>query len=287
MDVYVALDIGGTKLMVAAIDPAGGILASLRAPTPRSPSEGLRLLSTMARECARGNRIRSIGASIGGPLNWRTGVVSPLHQPEWRGIPLKALMEREFGCPFQVDVDTNVAALGEWKARRGVPRRLLYLTLSTGMGGGFVVDGRLFRGASGEHPEVAHQAVSWRGPGRAPLCECGASGCLEERVSGNGIRRRFGKPAEELSSDEWAEVGRSLGEGLRNLATILVPDLIAVGGGVALGGGERLLGPARDAARSALKLVPFPPVELSALGYDTALRGALALALEGAGLLGD
>ena len=277
MDAVVGLDIGGTKILAAAAGPDGAPLRTLRRPTPSSLAEGLRLLTSMTRECAPGATIRSIGASIGGPLDWREGVVSPLHQPSWRAVPLKAIMEKEFRCPFAVDVDTNVAALGEWKARGRKPRRLLYLTISTGMGGGFVVDGQLFRGANGEHPEVAHQML---GNAATARCECGATGCLEELVSGNGIRRRFGKPAEALTDPEWTEVGRDLGQGLRNLITILAPDLIAVGGGVAIGAGEKLLGPAREAAAGSVKLVALPPVEPSILGYDTALRGALALALE-------
>jgi len=277
MDVHVALDIGGTKILAAAADRNGVLLRTVRRPTPASLDEGLRLLKDLARECAAGARILSMGAAVGGPLEWRTGVVSPLHQPAWRAVPLKAIFEEEFRCPFAVDVDTNAAALGEWKARGAIHRRLLYLTISTGMGGGMVVDGALYRGANGEHPEVAHQVV---GGADGPRCECGASGCLEERVSGSGIRRRFGKPAEQLTDGEWAEVGRDLGHGLRNLVTILAPDLIAIGGGAAIGAGEKLLGPARETAASSLKLVRLPPVELSALGYDTALRGAVVLAME-------
>jgi predicted NBD/HSP70 family sugar kinase len=275
MDVVVALDIGGTKVLAAAAGREGAPLRTLRRPTPASLEEGLQLLASMARECAAGARIRAVGASIGGPLDWKEGVVSPLHQPSWRAVPLKALLEKEFGCPFGVDVDTNVAALGEWEARGRLPRRLLYLTISTGMGGGFVVDGHLYRGANGEHPEVAHQWI-----GSDARCECGAVGCLEERVSGNGIRRRFGKPAEQLADAEWSEVGLDLGRGLRTMTTLLAPDLIAIGGGVAIGAGERLLGPAREVAAASLKLLALPPVELSALGYDTALQGALALARE-------
>jgi predicted NBD/HSP70 family sugar kinase len=282
MDVTVALDIGGTKLLVAAAGPDGRLLKSLKSPTPAGLEDGLRLLKEMARECAGGRRIRAIGASIGGPLDRVTGVVSPLHQPAWRAVPLKAILEREFGCPFQVDVDTNVAALAEWQARPGTSRRLLYITVSTGIGGGFVVDGKIFRGAGGVHPEIAHQSASWNGSSHDVICECGARGCLEELASGNGIRRRYGKPAEQLSDEEWAQVGRHLGQGLRNLATILVPDLIAIGGGVACGAGERLLGPARDVAASNLKLVPVPRIESSVLGVETALRGGILLAANGA-----
>jgi len=283
VDVYVALDIGGTKFMVAAAGPDGTILRTLKAPAPVDCGEGLTLLRTMALDCSGRHRIRSVGAAVGGPLDRRTGIVSPLHQPGWRNVPLKAILERDLECPLFLDVDTNVAALGEWKARRGAAQRLLYLTISTGVGGGFVLDGTIYRGAGGSHPEVAHQAVPWKGSFKDVTCECGARGCLEELVSGNGIRRRYGKPPESLSDDEWAEVGHNLGQGLRNLSTIYLPDVIAIGGGVAFGAGERLLGPARRTAAAQLKLVPVPRIEPSVLGYETALQGGILLAMEGPG----
>ena len=96
MDVYVALDIGGTKILAAAAGRDGKPLRTLRQPTPASLEEGLTLLSSMARECAAGATIRAIGASIGGPLDWKEGVVSPLHQPAWRSVPLKRLFEPLF-----------------------------------------------------------------------------------------------------------------------------------------------------------------------------------------------
>ena len=181
-------------------------------------------------------------------------------------------------------MDTNVAALGEYELGEYAASRLLYLTLSTGMGGGFVIDGKIYRGGmGGAHPEVGHQAIPFRcaHPERVQ-CECGAPDCLEGLVSGNGIRRIYGKPAEELDAAEWQEVAWNLGMGLRNLAALYAPDVIVIGGGLSRQG-EKLLGPARDAMISHLKLVPAPRVLVSKLGYETALRGALVLAREAAG----
>jgi predicted NBD/HSP70 family sugar kinase len=278
MSLYIGLDIGGTKLMVAASDAAGRILRRVREPTPLGLDEGLDLLHQMIAQVAEGEAIAGIGAAIGGPLDARLGVVSPLHQPRWRNVPLRALMEARWGCPFAVDIDTNVAAVGEYAAG-ATASRLLYLTLSTGMGGGFLIDGKIYYGMREAHPEVAHQAIPYRCafPERV-ACDCGAPDCLEALVSGSGIRRIYGKAAEQLSDAEWAEVAYNLGQGLRNLATIYAPDLIILGGGVAVGGGERLLGPARQVMISHLKLVPAPEVRLSQLGYDTALHGALEIA---------
>lgn len=220
-----------------------------------------------------------MGAAIGGPLDWEQGIVSPLHQPAWRNVPLKAMMESKWGCAFRVDVDTNVAAVGEYRWGGILAKRFLYLTLSTGMGGGFLVDGQIYRGQDGAHPEVGHQSINFRSSNlRAVQCECGAPDCLEALVSGNGIRRIYGKPAEALTSQEWDEVAYNLGQGLRNMAVLYAPDLIRIGGGVAVGGGENFIHAAKIVMEEHLKLVPAPQVELSRLGYDTALRGAIAMA---------
>jgi predicted NBD/HSP70 family sugar kinase len=279
MAIYIGLDIGGTKLMVAAADAQGAIVRRVRAATPLDLEEGLALLHRMIAEVAAGDQIAAIGAAIGGPLDAVRGIVSPLHQPEWREVPLKALMEQRWGCPFYVDVDTNVGAVGEYDSGAVRCRRFLYITLSTGMGGGYLVDGKIYRGMGEAHPEIGHQAINFRcaHPERIS-CECGAPDCLEALISGNGIRRIYGKPAEQLDDQEWAEVAYNLGQGLRNLAAIYLPDLIVLGGGVAVGGGERLIAAARQVMAERLRLVPIPDVRLSDLGYDTALRGAIAIA---------
>jgi glucokinase len=281
MPIYIGLDIGGTKLMVAAADGAGAILRRTRESTPQGLQAGLDLLHRMIAEVSAGEPIAAIGAAIGGPLDAERGIVSPLHQPEWRDVPLKALMEQRWGCPFYVDVDTNVAAMGEYAAGAAC-RRFLYITLSTGMGGGYLIDGEIYRGMREAHPEIGHQAINFscEHPERV-ICECGAPDCLEALISGNGIQRIYGKPAEQLDDREWAEVAYNLGQGLRNLAAIYLPDLIVLGGGVAIGGGERLIAAARRVMAERLHLVPAPEVRLSRLGYDTALRGAITIAGRG------
>lgn len=282
----VGLDIGGTKLMVAAADPHTlHATATETAATPGGLEDGIDLLHTLIGRVTHGASIRGIAAAIGGPLDWQTGVVSPLHQPAWRQVPLGRIMRDRWQVPFRCDVDTNVAALGEYHLGEYTESRLLYLTLSTGMGGGLVIDGRIYRGGmGGVHPEVGHQAVPFRcsHPERVQ-CECGAPDCLEGLISGNAIRRIYGKPPEELAPAEWQEVAWNLGMGLRNLAAIYAPDVIVIGGGLARQG-EKLLEPARAVMTAHLKLVPAPRVTVSKLGYDTALRGALVLAREAAGL---
>ena len=279
---YVGLDIGGTKLLVASADANGRILSRVQEPTPPGVDAGLDTLNRMITTVLGDHSVKAIGAAAGGPLDWRHGTVSPLHQPEWKNVPLKSLMEERWQCPFSVDVDTNVAALGEYHFGGERSPRFLYLTLSTGMGGGLLFDGRIYRGMGDGHPEVGHHGISYRCSNPERLaCECGAPDCLEALISGNGIRRIYGKPAQELDEQEWQEVGYNLGQGLRNLAAIYLPDVIVLGGGVAVGGGESLIAQSVMVMKDNLRLVQAPEVRLSRLGYDTALMGTIAVAIHG------
>ena len=168
------------------------------------------------------------------------------------------------------------AALAEHDHAEIKAPKLLYLTLGMCMGGGFVVDGQVYRGMNGAHPEVGHQSVPYRvKTGRIVVCHCGSNGCLEALVSGRGIRHLYQKPPEDLNADEWEEVAWNLGQGLRNLATIYLPDVIVISGAVAFGARDTLLMPAIEVMRDHLKIVPHPKVQLSDLGEHNVLRGAI------------
>ncbi len=282
MSLYIGLDIGGTKLMVAAADGNGKILRKIRTPTSDTLHDDLDALNQMIGEVAYRENILGMGAAIGGPLDWKTGVVSPLHQPDWKEVPLKKIMEKRWGCPFYVDIDTNVAALGEYYMTDLDVSRFLYITLSTGMGGGFLLNGKVYRGDNDAHPEIGHQSVAYRSSNpQAVQCECGAPDCLEALVSGNGIQRIYGKRAEKLTETERDEVAFNLGLGLRNAATFYAPNLIRIGGGVAVGSGKSFIKKAAKVMSQHLYIVPPPIVELSHLGYETTLRGAIVIAIKG------
>jgi glucokinase len=277
MDVYIGLDIGGTKLMAACYDKDFNELKRVKYPTPVGLDDGINLLHKMISELHENNKILGIGAAIGGPLDVQRGIVSPLHQPEWRNIPLKDIIEKKWNVPFFVDVDTNVAALGEYHIGGYKEKYFLYITISTGMGGGYLVDGKIYEGKC--HPEIGHQTINYRCSKPENInCECGVEDCLEAIVSGNGIRRIYGKPAEQLNDDEWDEVAYNLGQGLRNIATILAPELIVFGGGVSIGGGEKFINKVRSYMCSHIQLVKAPAIQLSCHGYDTALIGAAYIA---------
>jgi predicted NBD/HSP70 family sugar kinase len=282
MTIFIGLDIGGTKIMVAAADEKGNIVHRKRASTPINLEDGLNVLHRMIEEVSKGEEVQAIGAAIGGPVDWRNGIVSPLHQSTWREVPLKQIMEAQWDCPFFVDVDTNIAAIGEYYVGKVSASSFLYVTISTGMGGGFIHNGKLFRGHNNSHPEIAHQSIHWTCsfPERI-ICECGAPDCLEALISGNGIRRVYGKPAQLLGKTEWEEVAYNLGQGLRNLAVLYAPEEISIGGGVAVSAGNWFLPHAVKVMHDYLRLVPPPHVQISRLGYDTALIGAIAVAING------
>ena len=283
MSLYVGLDVGGTKLLVASANREGKVVRRVREDTPLDLAEGIDALHRMIGAVVGDKAPAAIGAAVGGPLDRERGIVSPLHQPRWRDVPLREILEERWSCPLFVEVDTDAAALGEHRFGGGTASRLLYVTLSTGIGGGFLVDGEIYRGAGGGHPEIGHQSVRLRcsHPERVE-CECGVPDCLEALVSGNGIRRVYGKLAEDLDANEWLEIAYHLGQGLRNLAAIYLPDEIVLGGGVAMGAGAKLVDAAAEIMRDHLRLAAAPTVRSSRLGHDTPLMGAIALALRGA-----
>ena len=189
------IDIGGTKLAVVVTDSSGEILHKERIPTEaeRGPQEIINSLCAMSRQAmarcgASVETIGGIGVSCGGPLDTSTGIVySPPNLPNWDAIPLKSLIERELSLPCRVENDANAGALAEmyFGAGRGY-RNVVYMTMSTGIGGGLILDGKLFRGTSDTAGEVGHMTILPDGP----LCGCGKRGCLEALCSGPSIARR-------------------------------------------------------------------------------------------------
>ena len=263
--------------MAASFDADFNELKRVKYPTPVSLNSGIELLHKSIMEVADKSKIFGIGAAAGGPLNPVTGIISPLHQPQWKDVPLKEIIESSWNCPFYIDVDTNVGAVGEYHLGNYSERYFLYITLSTGMGGGFLVDGRIYQGKC--HPEVGHQSINYRCSYPENIsCECGVEDCLEAMVSGNGIRRVYGKPAEQLSNEEWDEVAYNIAQGLRNITAILSPEVIVLGGGISVGGGNILLNKIENYLQKNLHLVQPPQLKLSCHGYDTALIGAAYIA---------
>jgi glucokinase len=290
-----AVDIGGTKIAVGAIAPDGRIATRLECPTApeRGFSSAIREIVEMLREAERGvgGPYAGIGIACPGPLDPFTGVIGDVGTlPGWQGGNLNRELEREFGVRVAVENDADAAALAEacWGAAKGAAR-FIYITVSTGIGGGIILDGELYRGVDGAHPELGHQVIDASGP----LCYCGAHGCWESLASGpamaawmRGVRpdRANLTAADicELARLGDADAGRAveregeyLGLGLANLVTLFTPGVIALGGGV-MKSSSLFLDRARAVIRRICTQVPSEKTELrlASLGADTGLVGA-------------
>ena len=294
-----AVDIGGTKIAAGMVDGKGGILCRLESPTEpeRGFDHALARISSMLRE-ASGRvdaPVTGIGIGCTGPIDPFTGVVGKVDfLPGWEGGNLAEGLGREFKVPVALENDADAAALGEagWGSGRG-KQNFIYVTISTGIGGGIILDGKLYRGVDGAHPEIGHHVIDATGP----LCFCGAHGCWERLASGPAMVDWFTSqlsaqeklPAildareiceravrgDELCRKAVEREAFYLGLGLANLVTLFTPDAIALGGGV-MKSAHLFLDPAREVVRQNCGLVPFEKTELllASLGPDTALAGA-------------
>jgi glucokinase len=297
-----ACDFGGTKLSAAVIEAAAldqpgaawrGHLRRL-SPPGASGQTDIEMMMGMGRELLGEERPSHIGISFGGPVDFNSGVVRLSHHvPGWENVPLQQQFEHAFQASVRVDNDANVAALGEWRfgAGRGVAD-LLYVTVSTGVGGGWILDGRPYRGTQGLAGEIGHTVVDPNGP----LCLCGKRGCVERLASGpymaQDVAAARGIPVAQLSGKlvaEWAALGEEtavailergawgLGVGLGNAANLLNPSRILLGGGVTKSG-DRWWQLVRQTARAtALPEIQFD-IAPAALGDDAPLWGGVALA---------
>ncbi len=305
-----ALDIGGTKLAVAMVTPDGRTHAFLSEPTEkhRGPESVIARLFDLGRRSIAAAGIGepiAVGISCGGPLDAAAGVLTrPLHLPGWIDIPIVAMAEEEFGVPAVVENDATAAVLGEHRfgAAQGADIAL-YLTLSTGVGGGSIIDGRLHRGAAGNGGEFGHITV--RPGGRD--CLCGRRGCLEAYASGTSIAARAADllaasdrdsslrelPAvraehvsaaastgDPLAGDVWSETTDLLGQAVTDLVNLFEPHVVVLGGGVTRSG-PQLLDPVRHIVHTtAMAPAARATVTLAALGDEVCVVGAGVLALD-------
>ena len=254
------------------------MLRSASRPTPRAtdPEEVFAALTAAVGEVDAAD-VRAIGVGSGGPMSAGGATVSPLNIPGWRDFPLLARLSRSYALPTAVDNDAKALAVGEaWTGAGHGVRNFLAMVVSTGVGGGLVVDGRLLGGASGNAGHVGHVVVV---PGGAP-CGCGGAGCLEAEISGTAIGRRLGGPAAGAGPDEVSRAGHLLGLGLASVVNLLDLSVVLVGGSVALGFGAPFFAAANAALheRSRLGYTRDCWVVPVGLGADGPLVGAGGLA---------
>lgn len=283
-----ALDIGGTKIAGGLVDPDGRLLRHATRPTGADP---LRSLLEVVAELEVG-AVDGIGIGCAGPIDTVAGTVSPINIPAWRGFPLVARVRELVGAPVSLAGDAVCVALGEhWVGAGQGSDAMLGMVVSTGIGGGLVLDGRPFGGLTGNAGHVGHVVVE---PDGDP-CTCGGRGCVETVASGPNLvrwaraRGWVGEDARALAEDARAEnvvaaeafrrCGQAVGLAIVATAAVCDLDLAVVGGGVAQTG-DLLFEPVRDAlaTHARLSYLRGLRVEPAKLGTTAGLYGAAALA---------
>lgn len=294
-----AVDIGGTKIAVGVVDDRGKLLSRMECPTDAHLGYGVSLqrITKMLRETARDAQVDISGIGIGS-----TGMVYPASGmfgdvdflPGWKGFNLVEDLSREFKVKAALENDADASALGEatWGAGKGTSR-LIYVTVGTGIGGGIIVDGQIYRGADMSHPEIGHHVIETAGP----VCSCGFHGCWESLATGPAMAAWFeahtakdenytgkvtaekicelARQGDELAMQAVEHEAYYLGLGLANLINLFVPDMIVLGGSV-MKSADLLLDGIRQVIRQGCRFVPFERTELvlASLGENANLIGA-------------
>jgi len=308
MSVYIAVDLGETHIRAASYHQNDTTPIRYKKIKTRAKNERIfaRILSLIEDVSPEEKHVMAIGIAAPGPINPRTGVViATPNIPEWQDFPLTEKLSAYFGIPAYLGNDANLAGLGEWRYGAGQSHNhLLYLTISTGVGGGVICDGHLLEGAHGLGGELGHVTVLAGGP----RCSCGQHGHLEALASGtaiaNYVRGQLDDPTREsslrsrsdwgakaiaeaaqegdpLAVEAYQRAGKYLGIGIASFLHIFNPTIVILGGGVSYSG-ELLFTPMRES----LQKHAFNPSYLedlviapAALGDNAGLLGALALAV--------
>lgn len=312
-----AVDLGGTKIIIAVISHQGEIIARQNYNTlaDEGPQAVINRIFSGIEEVLGQNNLKpsqlsAISIAAAGIIDIKNGVITDApNLPGWHNIPLRSVVEEKFKLTTFLINDADAAALGEHRfgAGKGL-NNLILLTLGTGVGGGIIINGKLYLGSSGSAAEIGHMIIDVNGP----RCQCGKNGCLEAFVSGSAIAAEAksrisqgGKSSliemadgkieditaekvylaaekgDSLASEVISRAAYFLGIGVVNLVNILNPEMVIIGGSVA-GMGDILLGPVRQVVKEkafpllsqAVKIVP------ARLGNDAGIFGAAIFALE-------
>ncbi len=314
-ELVAGVDLGGTKILTVLADHSGRVLARVKVPTGARHGQDY-VINTivdsvnevMRQSGALPGVVRAVGVGAPGPLDQDRGIVFLAPNLGWRDVPLGALLGDRLGLPVWLENDANLAALGEHfcGAGRG-EKHMVYITVSTGVGGGIVLDGRIYRGAGGGAGEIGHVTVA---PG-GPVCNCGNDGCLEAVASGTAIARRAramvddgrgagllaiaGGDPERVSARTVSEAaavgdaeavallrdaGRYLGLAVAGVINLLNPSAVVLGGGVMQSGAVHWDAMLEEVRRRALdSSLAAVRVTRGSLGGDAGALGAVALAL--------
>lgn len=250
-----AVDLGGTHLRSAAVDENGNIHDRKKSSTPdtSNPDEIVKAIVNAARACEKEASIASTCVAVPGTVNVETGTVLTIpNVRSLKGFNLAGALQRELHHPVIIENDANAAAMGElWKGAARDISTMICITLGTGVGGGIILDGKLWRGVDGSAGEIGHTTVE---PHGGVICGCGSEGCLEVYASATALVRmlketdspprdvadvsaekiyRAAKDGDPVAVKVFRQMGEYLGIGLAILVNILNPEMIVIGGGVA------------------------------------------------------
>lgn len=287
VDVALAVDVGGTKLAVARVDAAGRLSDRRVAPTPalRRADEMWDVLAALVAAVMLGDEV-VCGVGSGGPMTPGGEAVSPLNIPAWRGFPLRGRLAALTGLPTFVDNDAKALALGEgWLGAARGERDYVAMVVSTGVGGGIVVDGRLLDGAAGNAGHIGHVIVEPDGR----TCACGGRGCLEAEASGPSIAAITGRDPAEAGPEMRARAGTLVGRAVASVVNLLDLRLAVVAGSVALGYGAPFFAAAQAEldARARIEFARGARIVPAGLGDEGPLVGAAAVGWRGVGRLAE
>lgn len=277
----VAVDIGGTKLSAGVVADDGALLERVDAPTP-GHDDAEAMWDVLAR-LIDGLRERdgaiACGVGCGGPMTISGETVSPLNIQAWRGFPLRTRLATHTGLPTWVDNDAKALALGEgWIGAATGERNFMAMVVSTGIGGGIVLDGRLLDGAAGNAGHIGHVMVEPDGR----ECACGARGCVEAEASGTAIAAITGRPAAEAPCAIVQRTGMLVGRAVASVVNLLDLRLALVAGSVALGYGDPFFACAQREldTRCRIEFARGARIVPGALGAEGPLIGAARVALQ-------
>lgn len=309
---YLGIDLGGTEVKLAVVDNQGKIIdeGTVATDTFSAPETLCRAIAQRAAQLKNFSKLSGTGIGVAGDIDQVNGVVrfSP-NLPKWKNANLRKMFAGTLPAPIVVDNDANVAALGAlWLDAKGKKQNLICVTLGTGVGGGIVIDGKIYRGVTGTAGEIGHLTLDPNGP----LCKCGNRGCIERYVGGpnlsmqareavrNGKSPRLLKmvggkleditpriiaeaalKGDPLSVQLWQEAGERLGVILASLVNMLNPEMIILAGGVSRAG-KLLLGPIRAAVKERAFKTPASACSITVSKYTHKLGvvGAALLAKE-------
>jgi glucokinase len=282
-----AVDVGGTKLAAGAVDADGDLRARVQTPTVGDGDALFAALAALIDRVRRhddvaGRPLVACGVGSGGPMTRGGEAVSPLNITGWRDFPLRSRLAELTQLPTFVDNDAKALALGEgWVGVAAGHSDFIAMVVSTGVGGGIVLDGRLLDGADGNAGHIGHLVVEPEG--RA--CVCGSRGCLEAEASGTAIGAMTGRPAAEAGPDVVTRTGRLVGRAIAGVAVLLDLPLAVIAGSVALGFGDPFFAAAQREIdeRACLSYARGTRVVPAGLGDAGPLIGAGAVGWRGLG----